>query len=306
MELINTIINELVDTNKSITSPFLKAKVLASQIQNSELLKWVNDEIQGYEQENLPDYRVKYGYLQGDYINGNSHLKNQPILTGLGKDIEEEIKRIRFTQSLQELESMLSKESDTIIRNLLVPQLVKLVEQSIKRVPENRAFNLIHLEVITSITVVNNILSVVRNKLLDFMLKITEEFGQTVEIKDLKENKEKVNTIMNHTIINNSGDGVVVNTGNDANINASIQINKGSKDELIQKLKEANVPKSDVQELVEIIDNDEPNHETQTLGTGAKTWVQKMFAKALDGSWSVGTGVAGGVLVELIKKYYGW
>ncbi|NLP59293.1 hypothetical protein, partial [Lutibacter sp. B1] len=36
MKLINDIINELVDTDKSINSPLLKTKVLASRLQNKE------------------------------------------------------------------------------------------------------------------------------------------------------------------------------------------------------------------------------------------------------------------------------
>jgi len=305
MELINTIINELVDTNKSITSPFLKAKVLASQIQNSELLNWADSELQGYKSNNVPDYRTIFGHLQGNCINGYYRLTNYNLPTdNLDEETENKLKTIYLTQGINAIENLLRNEKGNVSFSL--PSTIRSFLESNIQEMGNPYFQITSVFINIDKSILDWVLGIIRNKLLDFMLRIMDEFGQAVEIKDLKENKEKVNTIMNQTIINNSGDGVVLNTGNDANINASIQINKGSKDELIQKLKEANVPESDIQELVEIIDNDEPNIETQTLGTGAKTWVQKMFAKALDGSWSVGMSVAGGVLVELIKKYYGW
>ena len=43
MELVSQIINDLVDDQKSLNSALLKTKVLASRIQNVELLYWVNN-----------------------------------------------------------------------------------------------------------------------------------------------------------------------------------------------------------------------------------------------------------------------
>lgn len=44
MILINDIINELIDTVKSIGSPRLKTIVLVSRLENEVLLNWVSNE----------------------------------------------------------------------------------------------------------------------------------------------------------------------------------------------------------------------------------------------------------------------
>ncbi|MBK7490043.1 MAG: hypothetical protein IPI74_09620 [Bacteroidales bacterium] len=65
MKLINDIINELIDTEKSIVSPLLKTKVLASRLGNDVLLTWVSNELKGYEnKDELPDYRKFKEILQ--------------------------------------------------------------------------------------------------------------------------------------------------------------------------------------------------------------------------------------------------
>ena len=86
MKLIQDIINELVDSELSINSPLLKTKVLASRLQNDELLIWVTNELKGYDNDgDLPSYRKFNGNIIGTYINGSMQYTSQPVpTTGLG------------------------------------------------------------------------------------------------------------------------------------------------------------------------------------------------------------------------------
>lgn len=47
------------------------------------------------------------------------------------------------------------------------------------------------------------------------MLAIETEFGESVEIKDLKTKNKEITSIMHQTIINNNGHGNSINTGNE-------------------------------------------------------------------------------------------
>ncbi|MBF4465869.1 hypothetical protein IRZ99_11440 [Flavobacterium sp. LC2016-12] len=72
MKLVNDIINELIDTEKSVSSPLLKTKVLASRLQNATLLNWVTKELKGYDcLSELPDYRKFEGNIVGTFIAGS-------------------------------------------------------------------------------------------------------------------------------------------------------------------------------------------------------------------------------------------
>jgi hypothetical protein len=41
------------------------------------------------------------------------------------------------------------------------------------------------------------------------------------------------------------------------------------------------------------------------LGPEVKGWMKRMMAKAIDASWNIELGVAGGLLTSALQKYYG-
>ena len=105
------------------------------------------------------------------------------------------------------------------------------------------------------------------------------------------------------TNVHTTGDGNVINTGSNSTINANIQINKGDKKALTDKLVSAGVDKADVEELLVVIDTEKP--EGDSFGSKTGKWIKKMLGKAIDGSWQVGIGAAGSLLAEAIKAYHG-
>ncbi|STD59670.1 AbiTii domain-containing protein [Empedobacter falsenii] len=308
MELVSQIINELMNTNEySLDSALLKTKVLASRIQNKELLEWANSELIGYESiENLPEYRRKIpNGLNGDYINGNIQYTNQQIpTTGLPEKIENSLRFVDFTNSVKELESFCYKEKTSIIKSPLRAEIVGLINNNWSEMG-NPYLNLYNVNRVISKTSIEGILSNVRNKLLDFMLKIDEQFGNLTEIKDLRDKNTEITKIVNNTIINNNGDGNVLNTGNNNSIENKPKIQKNSIEELANELQKNKVPEQDILELIEIIQNEQPLFDENKFGNKVNTWIAKMVSKTVDGTWNVGIGMAGNILATAIQNYYG-
>jgi hypothetical protein len=305
MKLINDIINELIDSDKSISSPLLKTKVLASRLQNEVLLAWVSNELKGYDTSGeLPDYRKYSGNITGTYINGQMQYNDQPVPTvGLKREFEEMLRSMDFYQSISSLETLKGENKSGTLEQTFPAELTGLIQQNWRKMG-NPYLQLVNCKKSISVNAVVEILAFVRNNLLDFMLKIDSEFGNITEIEELKTKKEEIATIMNHTIINNTGDGNVVNTGEKAKITATINISKGSKEELARHLQDIGLTTDDTTELIDIIDTEEPNFENKTFGQNVNSWTQKMLGKALDGSWNVGIGAAGNLIAEAIKTYY--
>lgn len=307
MKLINDIINELIDTDKSISSPLLKTKVLASRLQNEALLDWVSNELKGYDKSSqLPEYR-KYQVVSitGTYINGNMQYHDQPVPTiGLKKQFEDILRSIEFSHSISSLETLKGEHKSRTLEYTFPAELTGLIEQNWRKMG-NPYLTLINCKKSISVDAVVEILAFVRNNLLDFMLKIDSEFGNITEIEELKTKKDQITSIMNHTIINTSGDGNVVNTGEKAKISATINISKGSKEELTKHLQDIGLGEEDTSELMEILDNEQPNSDKKTFGQKINIWTHKMLGKALDGSWNIGIGAAGNLITEAIKSYYG-
>lgn len=306
MQLLSDIINELIDTDKTISSPILKAKVFASRIQNKELLNWLNKELGGYStSEELPEYRVYKCHLMGSYININMKYTNVSIGTnGLDEDIYNNLNYMSFYQSINSLEQDIAENNSGSLTQELPAELISYIGDNIRK-NGNPYYNLIDARKTLSISALNEILSVVRNKLLDLVLKIDEEFGNISEIKDLRNKSQEIQKIVNKTIIKSSGDGNLINTGENAKIDSSIKISKGNKTDIRKRIKEVGLTEKDAEDLVKIIDNDKPDLENKRFGDKVNLWVQQMIGKALDGSWQVSVGVAGNILAEIIQQYYG-
>lgn len=117
--------------------------------------------------------------------------------------------------------------------------------------------------------------------------------------------KTIINNIMQQNNITNSGDGNLFNTGDNNRINQTVTIEKGNFEQLKQSLLDNGIGEAEIIELEQIIDTDIPTYTEKKFGTKVNSWIQKMMGKALDGSWQIGVGAAGGVLSELFMKYYG-
>jgi AbiTii len=311
MQLISDIINNLIDDEKSIYSTLLKTKVLASRIDNEKMLNWVNSELNGYPTDDaLPIYRKNYGsHIKGDYLIGNTKYSNQPIPTnGFKEKFGIDIAETTFRQGVSTLEQMIIRQEGGSLMQPFPAEIVGYLEASWKQLDlENGYFlNLINAKKIIAIASVQDVLSQVRNRLLDFLLELDKKFGSITEIKDLTNKNKEITQIMEQTIINTSGDGNIVNTGNSNKIKADIIIEKSNKEQLEKQLKENNVSDLDIKELTQIIDNDTHNYDSKIIGEQTNTWFQKMMGKAIDGSWKISIGTAGGLLAKVIGSYLGF
>lgn len=110
---------------------------------------------------------------------------------------------------------------------------------------------------------------------------------------------------MSKVNISTNGDGNVVNTGDHTNLAINTNISKRDLNGLAKALEEIKVSKEDISEIENILKNDPPDYQSQSLGKDTRSWISKMLTKTLDGTWQVATGAAGGMLVELLKKFWG-
>lgn len=302
-DLIEQIINELVNPETPLSSILLKTKVLASRIQNEELRKWVNNEFDGYSfRKDVPEYRKYEVIVEGDFIIGRMKYTNHVVPTnGLDDFLTEDINFISLQHSVSTLEKMMTGS------NVFTIPFTAEVMSTIAQNWQSYNDHLIHLYSCrqkVSIVAVHQTISMVRNRLLNFMLKIDEEFGNLSEL-ELKNSNNQITTLV-HQIITISGDGNVVNTGNDANIKTTISVTKGSKEELEKYMESIGVPKEDVSELIKVIDSDKPDEKNKSFGTKVYAWIGKILTKTADTSAKVATSAGGNLLASGIKAYYGW
>jgi hypothetical protein len=304
MKLLGDIINELVDTDRSLTAPLLKAKVLAIRIGHRPLTEWVNNEIDGYKNVVvLPEYRKSTARVFGHVTNWPNEDRNYPLpLAGLDKDIFNMLTENNINEGVSVLEKFLSDDNPSQrLHNDLPPELTAIIEKNIHNYGGfNRDLHIVKAWKVINLSTIERVVSSVRSKMLDFMLALEKEYGTEFEIEKI--DNKTITTIMNNTVYNH-GDGNITNTGNEVGITAKITIHKGNKEQLKNELLKHNVSEKDAAELLEIVDERDP--EEGKYGKKVTEWIGKMMTKAADGSWQVGIGAAGALIAEALKAYYG-
>lgn len=305
MQLIETIINELTDVGLSLTSPLLKTKVLASRIGNNELSNWVNLELNGYkDKEDLPDYRKATGNLIGDYLNGTMRVSNHILpIPSFENSFDDELRSFELYDGIDPLEKMSTIANESLVKQFNQAQVAIIQNLLVSYANVAGNFQLFTVGISVPAGILKTTLNAVRNKLLDFMIALETEFGLEVKIETLQSNHKKITTIMN-TTINTNGDGNLINTGVGATVNNAVTITKGNQEVLKKTLTDNDVSERDANELLQIIDSEQPVSDTD-FGTKVNKWIYTMMGKAVDGSWKIGIGAAGGLLAKAISHYYG-
>jgi hypothetical protein len=196
MGILRKIQADLIDPRVSLSDILRMAKVLASEIDSEELDLWASKELDGYKNSSeLPEYRVLNTYVDGTWTNGFQLIRNHGVLLGLIKD--------------DQLRNHLTK--------FYVPQGIRTIEEYSK-LPEERRFQLAadvtsyvnqqlnegdggFIELYYGVGSHNfqQILDTVRNRLLDFVLKLGEKWNPKNDPPEQNEIGQLVSvTIYNH------------------------------------------------------------------------------------------------------------
>lgn len=306
MNLISEIINELVDSEKSLTRPLLKTKVWATRLQNPELLGWVDNELTGYRMvKDLPDYRIFKSELLGTYIvGGTMQYSNQPLITlGLDDKLADALTHMRLQGSIASLEGYIAHNESRVLNESIPPEIAIMIEQNyIKH--GNNYFNIISCYKQVSIEAIQQVITSVRSKLLEFMLEIEKKFGIETKFEELKKNRKTIETIVHNTIIS-KGERSVISIGDNTVVTYTNIVKEGDKEGLRDALQKYKVDTSDINDLLGIIDTEKPDREKKLFGGKVNGWISKMVSKSLDGSWQIAVHTAAIILAELIMAYYG-
>ncbi|WP_439490428.1 hypothetical protein [Algoriphagus sp.] len=309
MNVLTEIINLLTDNDSSLTNALLKIKVFSMRVRNSSLTTWIDKELYGYQSEDdLPNYRKGGCNLIGNYINGRWKAEKQILATmNLPDFVRESVEQMTFYQSLSVLESYLEDDKMRTISVSIPAEVIEILNDTYQNMGNPyltvySAYKQVH------IGAVEQIIAEVRNRTLDLILKLEQEFGFDIDMHGLMEKKSDVNyviqNIMNKITINNDGDGNIINTGNDNDITSKININKSDFDSLKENLVEHHVDYEDIIGLEQII-AEEPDREKESFGPKVNNWMKKMLDKSINGTWQVGIATAGALLNEMLKQYYG-
>ena len=197
------IIKELANGKVSIEVAMNRLMIIASDIDNDELLEWTKNELTGYtDNEKVPEYRKVNGLtIVYSGINGRFHMTNQPlVLDGIiEKEHLDSLEEYIMTEGIRTIEeySLSGKEAyvDLSLLQGIVYQKTGIRCTSINLLIPNNLFS--------------KVVSEVKTKLLRVLIKLDKEYGNLddLDIDDSdvsEEEKETINKTVNNFIFNDN------------------------------------------------------------------------------------------------------
>ena len=302
MTLLEDIQKSAVDAASDLATVLRKCKLLAARLDSKPLEEWVVWEANGYpEDAAVPDYRRWGLTVKGHFVGPfGSGLRNALIPNlCIPESVRNSYSKYECRQSVASIEAVLrDATSGTVKINTgdLAVHLGRTVYQGqncLEAWAEFGTGNLVEL------------LNSVRNRVLDLAIAIWKESpdaGEIVAGSGPKLEAGRVTQIFNTTVYGGSAN--LVGTATASSIVFKVEAHKF---ETVEKaLLDSGLSANDVSELKTLIEAEAMPPSPEKLGPKVSGWIARMVQKAASGGWDIGVGAAGGLLAQVIGKYYGF
>lgn len=313
--LLQEVIDDLVNTDKSLSAALMKLNYFGKLIKNQELIEYTQSELNGYrdKDENIPSYRRTIGTLYIDmqmYIHRHS---GQLPVSMIEEPYQSALRYVYVREGIAAIEKLArdteGNDSNGQIATQLPMEMLHILQGPARKLYKSDArVDVIGARLAGNASIVVEIPNAIRTKLLDFAMSIAENFGYNIEIESFNKKSEINNQTIIHQMnntITNSGDGNVINTGNENQIENNVTLYKGDISRLQSEFEKQGIEQEDIQEISAIITDEQPNIEQNRLGEKANSWISKIINKSLNGVGKIATGISSNILATLIKQYYG-
>jgi hypothetical protein len=297
--LLDEIIATLSDEKGTLNSALLKTKVLLHSIGKKDLAAWVTNELKGYPDDNVPDYRVVSAEVHGSIANVAWQMQDYVLpIMHLTKEQMKNLTVTHCTMSIASIEESVSRfrtKGGKLIRQL-PPEYGGLFQKAMT--PGTNVFaswceiNMVGVE---------NILAEVRSRLLDFALELRDVVGIEVPEKELAARAATVDTEkMFTTAVYGSGNTIIIGSH-------SIQTVTNQKDDiegLIATIGKLGFEQGELTALRQAVLDDKTTGKTPDIGGGETgKWFSKAMKDAGKGMVKAGVDVASNVIVKALKAY---
>lgn len=207
------VIKDLASGKVPIDVAMKQLKVLLTDFEKPEILKWVDSELQGYDVDDcLPNYRILKGNLVGNFLNYYTKATHVsiPLSADAPKGLVELCSHVKLYESLSGLKTLISSDEELgmQINALLLPDIQKYSLISMTA--------LLNASVIFSKIQVQDVLSKTENKMMGIFLLLEKEFGNLDEMDiDLSmKTKDELSSISNTIMVTIYNDNSI-RVGND-------------------------------------------------------------------------------------------
>ena len=297
MKLLSEIRTELIDESAKLANTLRKAQMLAQQLDLPELGDWITSELEGYQNDDVPEYRLLNLPVYGVFpLPMHGRTETVDISSNLPQQLRDKVQELAVVYKISVLEEMLAsdhkeshreftKEFTDILRQAGKMSDGTQLQSAYQRLPH---------------VFLAGILDSVKSRLLSSIQDL-DNMDRTPEPQDDIGIPHETTPTTIH--IDVSGNNNFVAAGHGVNQTVST-ITKGDVGSLIAHLRAHDIDEEDLDELASALTSERPVNNGQ-FGERVNAWVGKMGGKAISGAWQYGVENALPMLVEAIKSYYG-
>ena len=293
--LLDEIIATLSDEKGSLNSALLKTKVLLHSLGKKDLASWVTNELKGYPDENVPDYRIVSAEVHG-HVTSYAWQPTDYVLPIMHLSEEQRKNLITFhcTMSIASIEESI-RHGKKLIRHL-PPEFGALFQKVLT--PGTSVFS---AWCAINMVDVENILSEVRSRLLDFALELRDVVGIDVPEKELAAKAASVDTEkLFNTAVYGTGNTIIIGSH-------TFQAATNEKDDvngLLDAVGKLGFQQGELEGLRQAVLEDKTQGKTPDVTEGATgRWYAKALKEAGKGAVKAGIDVVSSVIVKAIKAY---
>ena len=295
MKLVDEIIEMASDGKRSLADALRKCLILAFDLKNEKLKEWVERELNGFKDEDVPDYRKVMLHSTGNFTGPmGAWLPQRPLPIGVIDKKHRNMLTSKLVQPIAAYEMPAQKNGEARINwppDLIAHYQAKFID--------GFALSQAWQEVPSSLMI--GLCDEVRNRLLRFALEIREELGN-VDDKPSAVPAEKVEAAVVNYIY--GGMNVIGGAVKDFRQIGNVLVSRGDFNGLKSALKTLEVPDAEIALLKQAIDADSVNTK-EGLGQRTKQWLQNIGSKLGHAGIKIGTSVAQEVVKEWLFQYYG-
>jgi hypothetical protein len=305
MSLLKRIQDSTLDKDCDVATLLRQCKLFGSQAAATDLLVWVDRELNGYKNDaDLPDYRIlgvsSKGHFSGSFgrFTKNAEI---PVYT-LPEEFQEAYRHASIVQGVGALQATIQGAEQSSLTLPWPPEAVAIFGgnmyddmhcvQAWKVIPAGS---------------LRGVLDAVKTRVLDFTIELGKLHPELMTSNDsdpkIASPQELSQTF--HTTIYGSV-GAIANASN--HVSQHVIINQGDRAALDKELAANGVPPEGISELHEACQADaDSGHASKAGGLGPKVkqWLGAAMMKVASGAWSTSLETAGKVLPPLVAAYLG-
>jgi len=296
MKLVDEIIVMAADGKQPIADALRKCLILAFELKNENLKGWAEKELNGYNNNEVPEYRCIMLHSKGNFTGpAGSWLPQRPLPLGILADKHRKWLTSKFVQPIAAYDVGGTDEKNNAIivwpPDLIVHYQAKFIEgyalsQAWQEVPASALIALCEE---------------VRNRLLRFALELKEELGQVDDKpKDLPTARVEA-AVVNHIY---GGTNVIAGSAQEFTLIGIVNILEGDLVGVANSLGRLGIKQEYIEEATQaLIEDGKPDG--KTLGARASVWIKSVGSKLGEAGMKIGTGAAQQLITQWMLQYWG-